>query len=457
MEIYKGVWSKGEKLLPDSQCGTLTIDNKNDILLEIHQSGPWNSDDCITGKVNGKYFYLYGNYLIDHGPGFFKFKCEYAVINLTFPKNIPCGIKNICSFKFTFKQLASWLNKDCYEFPNNNQIIVLDIPKIILLNSKELKIYVEYEESYKKNPETKNIISVEKIPYLKLEYNNPVDLNVIITDLKKVCRFFTLIIGRIENINKLYVVQDKAELQEPNEIIINQDFSYNYMLVSLYRYNTEFRVKYADIENEIQSFFNEWYKIYKKYELILNMFFNTENDYLIIEDRFLLYCKIIESYSQVNDISENKKIEKFEQDLINLYKTLKNTKIYDKIKSLYESNGINKKHINDIPKAISTNYRFRKNLENRLKEIDTKTFEVLERWNQKAYKNICSTRNYYTHLDKEGKEVFDSSQIIECNRILESMIICLLFKEMGFNQSDILSIMKNDSLYSSFYKDLKIE
>ncbi len=120
----------------------------------------------------------------------------------------------------------------------------------------------------------------------------------------------------------------------------------------------------------------------------------------------------------------------------------------------------NSSHANEIANWIATGFLGRTGLAERLKELDNEFFKVIasnasiitdrsghatnSETESLYYRMIVATRNYYSHFKNDKTDVFTFTQLHDSIFVLKSLILMIMFSNMGVSQENIRKIMSWD-------------
>ena len=198
------------------------------------------------------------------------------------------------------------------------------------------------------------------------------------------------------------------------------------------------------------------------------MYFSANNRKSIFaEDIFVLYVKILEGYHlrisgdehQANILKEAIKVSR--KEIKHLIFTKEGAPLFSKaLEEAVPGWTFNSSHANEIANWIATGFLGRTGLAERLKQLDNEFFRVIAsnasvitdrsgqitdpETEEHYYKMIVATRNYYSHFKNDKTDVFTFTQLHDSIFVLKSLILMILFSNMGVSHEDIRIIMSWD-------------
>ncbi len=464
--IYKGKFYFDKKDHP----GECEVDEENHIYITINESDINGYKKKIKGNAGNESLIIYSCRLIGNGIGYYRYQASHMVkngINIKY-RNVDFN-KHIQDFRFTFKPLDEWFGFKTIE--KNDEVIKISIPEdIILYSSADLNIKVKYfeEGSISYN----SIRNIKVIPYICVRSNNVISIKKIMTYIQLITRFFAILIGYNEKVEKILfhkmyqgtILMDDIE----DELIINTNFTNKYDVKDGYpTYNL--RSYFKDIPDDIKEMFSKWFDLYfnKKYSEAIIFYFSPYKAHTI-EENFLTLIKCLEKLSIAEEDKKDKQIKNktFHKILEDFYKNHKK-ELEEKMKK----NDFKKEYIKNIEKihediASSIVYKYdnRVNLSKRIKDIDQNSI-LNKNFNKEKhctkiksgcniYDYLANTRNYYTHLDKDDYIIKDEYIPGYCRK-LEKLFVNKLLNFIITDKKYIDEIIQKDR-YLSVYDDRDI-
>lgn len=456
METFNGQWKIKDKLY----SGVCEVNN-NDIILTLFKENIENEVKYITSTIGSNDITLYYPFLIFIDSNCIKYKAPYIVKQKHFFANdLSYDIKEkflwkeekklISKIKFFVPNLDDWINKEKMLLKKNN-IKVLDIDKITLLDNEYAKIYIEYNVVGKNSiDKSNNLESVKNIPYVNVEFNNLCSLADVYRLIKIINRFFSLLIGFCEDIDK---VEFFVENDDTKKFELYLNFPSNHNLDVKMRYINP-RVDFADIKDNITLLFENWFKFYnsKNCELPINLYF-LFNNRSIVEEKFLQLCRVIECFYDIKNPINDEKL-KSKCNVISTF--IEQNK--EEIKKILNDNNLKSKNIREVSSAINvgieslTDYEYIKvALETKIKEIDTYNIilnyfninDLDEKQDVNGYKVINNTRNHYIHLNN-NKCIISEKYIEKYVLILDLILILYLLNKISVDEEIIEHVKESE-------------
>ena len=455
-------WSKKNSLNEDSSIGELDI-NGNEITFNIKDTVDIFARNFI-GSSEGKIFkiFTHGQQEVDSTGAFYRVSKAYLYDgdNYAYDKddNIISGIE---SFSFQIPELVHWLNIPSVKFEildDGTKIIhELETP-IISLKDEEVKVYIKYENN-NFGEETSNIneMTLRKKPIIFVEFKEPQNDMMVINYIRILTRFFSMLIGKVSSAIdiRLSLKDEKTSMW----LFINEDFSVNN---EANLYSISYRTTYQEVSEQLKVWFKTWYdfSVDSSFMFLQNYFFNTcSKKYWNIEELFLIYIKFIEGYDL--------RVSKDEEKAKNLLKSLDEIMTRQDIKDILspEFQKVDSKYRpKDVARWISNGFLGRIALEDRVKRIDKKFFDIISSNRSDViegissgdlYKKITKTRNYYSHFKPDSEGILDMKEIYNLIPVMKFMITIILLSHMGLDNDKIETIIIKDDVFWSFTKHLR--
>lgn len=457
-------WSKGNVLKVDNSIGHLSIKG-NEITFNIKGTGDIFARNFI-GSSEGNTFkvFTYGQQELDSTGCFYRVSkaCLYNGDNYTYDKddNIINGIE---SFSFEIPELLNWLKIPSIEFgilDDGTKIIhELETP-IISLKDEKVKVYIKYENNnFWEGISDINEMTLRKKPRIFVEFEKTQNDTKVINYIRILMRFFSMLIGKVSS-----AIDIRLSLKNKKTcmwLFINEDFSVNNE-VSLYSIN--YRTTYQEVAEHLKVWFETWYDFStdSSFMFLQNYFFSTcSKKYWNIEELFLIYIKFIEGY----DLRISKDEEKAKELFIRLEIIMNSQDIKNILSPEFKRVG-SKYKPKDVAGWISNGFLGRVALEDRVRRIDKKFFDIISSNSSDViegissndlYKKITKTRNYYSHFKPDSEGILEMKEIYNLIPIMKFMITIILLSHMGLDNDIIESIIVKDDVFLSFTKHLRKE
>lgn len=457
METFNGQWKIKDKLY----SGFCEVNN-NDIILTLFTKNIEDEVKYITSTICSNDITLYYPFLIFVGYNHIKYKVSYIVKQKHFfMDDLSYNIKEkflleeekklFSKIKFFVPNLDDWINKEKFLLKENN-IKILDIDNITLLNNKYAKIYIEYNVIGKNSiDKSNNLESIKNIPYVNVEFNKLCSLADVYRLIKIINRFFSLLIGFCEDIDKVEFIVENDN-SKTFELYLNYPSNHNLDVKMAY---INPRVDFADIKDNITLLFENWFNFYnsKNCELPINLYF-LFNNRSIVEEKFLQLCRVIECFYDIKNPINNEKL-KSKCNVISTF--IEQNK--EEIKKILNDNNLKSKNIREISSAINagieslTDYEYIKvTLETKVKEIDTYNIisnyfdinDLDDKQDVNGYQAINNTRNHYTHLN-DNKCIISEKYIEKYVLILDLVLILYLLNKISVDEKIIEQVKESDS------------
>ena len=300
-------------------------------------------------------------------------------------------------------------------------------------------------------------IGIENQPHIRITYENPEDVNRLVSDIRGIMQFWGLMIGHITDV--LDIRLDIKDQEMKSWLYINEDFSYNLRTQG----NIDKpRTKLKTTEGNIQIYFEKWYDFYydNKFELIRRMYFEAnKRKELNGEDILVQYVRILEGYHlRVTD--EETVANTMEKEIKEMIFTEEGKTVFTPIFERADWK-FNSKHAKDVAKWIASGFVLRTSLAQRLEQLDHLFFDIIQKNSENIamleviplppdyeipedfniYQRIVATRNYYSHFKANKDEVLNFTQICNAINVLKALIIMILYTHMGMSNDDARKII----------------
>jgi len=397
--------------------------------------------------------------------------------NYEFPKGIE--IEGITEVSFVIPELINWLGVRTvnYAFTSEEEIGAGEekLDSIVLKNTNpHIEIYYESRTlmtNMSHNNENTSI-TIEKEPRIKIKYASGVDIHTVLDEIHCLMQFFGLLIGCVTD---ALDVRLSLEGQESKSwIYFNFDYSYNTKSKDVL---DSPRTYYYVVKSNLMEYYDNWREFYydENFGLIRRMYFAAnDRKNIFAEDIFVQYIKVLEGYHlRINgdeqlagDIeSAFKEVETQIKSLIfNDEGKVLFTKVLEKVVPGWN---FNSKHAAQISQWIATGFLGKISLADRIKDLDNNHFGVIQKnsadivkrslnetevkemkqgdFEKRYYKQLSTTRNYYSHFKLDNSDVLGLSQINESINVLKALIVMILYSKMNMNKDLIRKIISFDS------------
>lgn len=306
-------------------------------------------------------------------------------------------------------QIDQWINITGFKVDTNlndkfevNQVYKIPDPIIFFKNS-DFKIYVHFRSSSTSTSFLNRKSIVKEDIFINIETTKRYNIKEIVKIKNEIEWLFNLLLYqsfRFENIEIKSISQTEYKLISKPKELINQ---------------LKRGVEFDLVQQNSHEIFNKWFTKKPILELYLINFFSVYSQKgVLVENRFLTYVSIIESYQRENfQNDDNKSI-------------LKKYKIPDK-------------DINKHKDLI---------LHHRLLIVFNKSSMFSSKEGlKKLTEKIKDTRNFHIHLNGSKKEKsLKWEEIIKVNNLLEILIIEVFLREIGIKGKTFRLIKLSDVL-----------
>ena len=463
MERHIGLWKKENE--ENSAVAELVIDGNN-IEFYIRDSGSIqgcsyisNDSDCKLKAFTHGYIDNGKNKTLDNAASI----RTYFVLKQNYDFQNGLNVEGIESASFIIPELIDWLGIRTINWgaTKKDELIAVEnkLPPIVLKEANpHIEIFFEASNSLF-NPDIDDRVSFEIInqPRIKIAYDNPEDVNRLISDIRGIMQFWGLMIGHITDV--LDIRLDIKDQKMKSWLYINEDFSYNLRTQGIINNP---RTKLKTTEENIQMYFENWYDFYydNKFELIRRMYFEAnKRKELNGEDILVQYVRILEGYHlRVTD--EETVANTMEKEIKEMIFTEEGKNVFTPIFERADWK-FNSKHAKDVAKWIASGFVLRTSLAQRLEQLDHLFFDIIQKNSEdiamleviplppdyeipedfNIYQRIVATRNYYSHFKANKDKVLNFTQICNAINVLKALIIMILYTHMGMSNDDARKII----------------
>ena len=495
MERHIGVWhieGKNDK----AEVGELIIEG-NQIEFYSRFSGLLGSKTFVGNDSKYKVFVkgydrFYKNNVVDN----------VASHRVDYVLNGEVDLSKLSDFSFIIPELIDWFGIETvsYNIKDKKMTAVENRIPPVLLSKNNPKIEICFKSKtlekncFKEDNETAIEKTICQKPVICVSYNKPVELHVIISEIECLMQFFGLLIGRVSKAEDI-ILNKKCGLY------INRDFSYN--LLNRDSFNTP-RTYYNTLYENIQSCYSEWRNFFNNddFSLLRRVYFSVNNKKeKYAEEVFVEYMRFLDGYhTRISGDAEIK--DKIKKAVKCSGKIIKD-RIFDnecrlifeeEIKKVIPTWKNNSKNITNIAETIARNYVERKELSQKVEELDKEHFNIIsqnalyiekrssinndynkkikahikrkfnnirdeeeEKFNELTqkeednylieiyYKELGDTRNYYSHYKKDKTGVLEDIQLSESINVLKATIISILLYHIGIGKEIRRKMLAFDS------------
>ena len=384
------------------------------------------------------------------------------------------NVSNIIDCSFVIPELIDWIHTPLagvYYMDENK--IVTEGRRCRSIQLKEgnprIDLIIAQTGNYEKVWEKGRVsVTLDIQPRIQIAYDEPVTVNEVDRDIRFIMQFWGLLIGNVSEVQDIRLTIKEQELK--CWLYLNRDYSYNLRSTDLVERP---RTTLAQIGSDIDKYFSKWYSFCcdEKYEFIRRMYFLTNGrSGTRVVNVFLQYVSILEGYSlrkTNDDILEKRLYEAIKKSKKEIKKLIYNEAgraIFEPIlKEALPEWDYNSTHAGDIANWIARGFIGRKNLIERLSELDSEylnlvtanasmilkvnaqTAQSKESVEQKILQRIVDTRNFYAHYKADQEGVLQGDQLDFTINALKALIIAIWYSEMGMEKETIRKILMWDS------------
>lgn len=384
-------------------------------------------------------------------------------------------IENIVQCSLIIPELIDWLAVNTIEFgaTEEKELIAKEqnISPIILHEANpHIEIYFESESFLSTHSvDTRTTFLIKNQPRIRIQYEEEVRVERVITDIRSLMQFFGLLIGYVSDVENIRL--DIKGQKQKSWLYINQDFSYN---LRSHNAMDRPRTRFVHMNEKVQQYFKNWYAFYgdDRFELIRRMYFagNNRKD-IFAEDILVQYIRVLEGYHlRINNdeiIQEQLRSEfkKVEKDIKKLIFSDEGKPIFTvALEKAVPGWSYNSKHAADISGWIAAGYLGKTSLTDRIKDLDNEYFNIISRNAidiealgrprlegkteeiiEHFYRSIVATRNYFSHYKEDRSNVLNLTQMNNTINVIKALIIMILYSRMGMEKEDIRKIVMWDT------------
>jgi hypothetical protein len=183
------------------------------------------------------------------------------------------------------------------------------------------------------------------------------------------------------------------------------------------RRSGEFLVEYSEIEGNYSTIINKWFELYEEMDSVMMLMMKYyKNKYEFSSDQFMDIIRAIENFHRIDHKNERISQGKFENLVTTILKQV----------------DLEEEDLEWLTGRLKGNEPTLKNrLKDLIQESDTDLInEKVGKINSFCWK-VTTSRNYYTHYDKNRKEeAAKSSDLLELTRTLRAILISNILKKI---------------------------
>lgn len=396
--------------------------------------------------------------------------------NCDFPKGLDItGVKEV---SFIIPEIIDWFDIPMVDVgaTEDHELIAAECkyPPLVLHDSNP-HIEIQFEsESFTKyhDIDTRTTFVIKNQPRIFITYVESADIERIQNDLEYLMQFWGLMIGHVSTAEDIRLKINGQKLR--SWLYINRDLSYNLRTQGTIERP---RTTLKKIGEQITKYFTNWYSFCSdsNFEFIRRMYFggNNRKD-IFAEDILVQYVKILEGYHL--RISGDEQIsEKLKLALKAVEKDIKKLIFSDEGKTLFTAAleevvpdwKFNSGHAMNVAQWIASGFLGKTSLAQRIRELDTDFYGVIasnakiiislskdnpphkdeqeEKIIDRYYREIVSTRNYYSHYKTDRKNVLEYRQMNDTINVLKALLIMIFYSHMGMDKDVIRKVVMWDS------------
>lgn len=396
--------------------------------------------------------------------------------NYEFPKGME--IEGITEVSFVIPELINWLGVRTVNYALTSEEIGAREEKLDSVVLKNSKPYIEicYESrsliTNMNHDNDNTAITIEKEPRIRIKYDSAVNVHEVLDEIRCIMQFFGLLIGYVTDALDVRLTIEGQKLK--SWLYFNFDYSYNTKSKNV---RDSLRTYHYVVKPNLIGYYDKWREFFydENFGLIRRMYFaaNSRKN-IFAEDIFVQYIKVLEGYHlRIN--GDEKLADDIQQAFKETENEIKSLIFDDKGKALFTKSlekavpgwNFNSRHATQISQWIAAGFLGKISLADRIKDLDKEYFSIIQKnssdiasrslveaevkkMTQKDlenlyYKQLSSTRNYYSHFKADNSGVLGLSQINESINVLKSLIVMILFSKMNMDKDLIRKIISFDS------------
>ena len=410
--------------------------------------------------------------------------------NFTFSKGF--DIPGITEFSFIIPELTNWLGMDTvyYSYTEDDTPAAgeYSMPNIIIKSDNpKIEIYFESSSLYNSfmNDDSTEI-KISQKPRIRVSYEEPVDIQMISSEIECLMQFFGLLIGKVSFVKDIRLTIKDQDFK--SWLFINHDYSYNLMTQDIL---DKPRTYFYIVEDKIQLYYSNWRNFFNNddFSLLRRIYFSVnDKKEKFAEEVFVEYMRFLDGYhARISGDAET--AVSLKEALKGAKKTIKNQIFIDDNRPIFEDAihkvlpkwKYNANNVGDIAEWIASGFIAKTQLSHRLRELDEKHLKIISNnalnieklplkdndYNEKIkahlkrkhgitsseeleekfnsiteeqknnilieiyYKELGDTRNYYSHYKNDKTGLLSFTQLNESINVLKATIISIFLDCIG--------------------------
>lgn len=337
--------------------------------------------------------------------------------------------------------LNNWLDfegiKPIYD-GNDISINYQNPSEIHFVINDSLKGSISY--SYKLPQQYPWMLGVHQIGWINLFANRASKTKDFLKDFFTFYKFIGLAYASGPPVESLFLsnTSDLTEKGTPYRVQLLFSNGYRNHKYKIGRNELDFLFSYKRVKDDFERIITKWFELYN----LISPSINILNAFLIKKD-FPLDVKIVQI---------TKALESFHREQRNILPSSNDLKKQKKYNDLVSAAPAFKDWLEEMFR-----YSFEPNLKRRLialfEEIPEPILQELDLNTRDKRKSLAEkvkdTRNYYTHFSSYlAKLKLDGIELFKVTEKLKVCLVCLLLKELGFNNNQIADMVWGSRLYS---------
>lgn len=444
VETYLGEWWLSKN--PDIKfTGTLQIKENESYVLET--IGGFQSDESesmILGVAKREnevceYVFKLVNCLLTKETPFNHLKSKKFKIGLILKSKDGIIDDSLFFDKISLRPsgIDKWCRSIAYHLKPTEEGFDLNYNKsedFLLFKDENLEIKIEHSYQYGFVNSPPSEFNTSQMASINIYYYKGRELSKTLIDLKKIRDFFTLAFDAPAFYNSIELKQKNVSSTYTTPKYVNHKL-YKKDFYKDVRYkepsSTQFIFNLSDIKDNPEIFYN-WMRLNEELKFILNNLFGTiYNGYLFLENSLLDHVFALEVYHRINFGNTELKGEEFLKLRSQIIEKLKED---NRLKEWFESKV--KAEKKDITLKERLIY-----LIDRQQSLIGEVFQIESLFIDK----VVETRHYLVHQNvrEESLIIKNEFELFDTIEKLAVIIKSIVLKELGFDDSQIVSILKS--------------
>ena len=329
--------------------------------------------------------------------------------------------------KITFLDL--WLGVGGFKFFEKKEnpyslSLTYELPETItLFKNDQIEILIAFNYH---SPSFKPVsnCNIQQESLIQIKHSQSFSLEELWTYINIIKSFFTLSYFSEVNLEDVVVIKNNSSLQLK---YLRQNSSE----IETKKHRRHFLFDYHDVQSNLSKIFEKWYGLHKNLEPVMAIFLEIfKKQAKLSESHFLNIMHGIESFHRRLRSNYKRPQEEFS-------KLIK--EILDSVPNEHQS-WLKEKL------AFANEPSLKERLENLISEIEPSILSHLFPFHEKLIVQAKDTRNYFTHYSPSlEKKALEGKDLYHLSERLKLLLLILLLKETGFDESQISKIIIDSS------------